>query len=782
VKQILTFLQAPLFAAAFLAALTPWPLCASDAHPDLSIDWPAFLGRHDLVWEETPRQWNEGGFVGNGLLGMMVYATLDDNRIDFHLGRSDITDHRRAPDRKTSFGVPGASSLYDYPRLDVGRMVLRPAGKIQAVTMRLDLWNAELRGTVVTDLGEVRFRALTRRNLMVQMIDVESTETKTNGAVEEWRWEFRPGNPMSPRTQVLPNDKASLAYQTNPPPQLKEFGEVEVCEQPLLAGGDYATAWLEKRDTASRGTLFVSTANEIPAAGKSAEVAVSNVLEVAALPEKSLVEEHRAWRHAFFQKSFLSIPDPRLESLYWTQIYKMGAAARAEGPAVDLLGPWFRTTAWPGIWWNLNIQLTYWPYPPSNHMELSKTFVREVDAHFDGLLRRFSGKHNMGDLAWALHNYWLHFRYAGDWTALREKWLPKARRVFEDYRKLLTRGEDGKLHLSPLGSPEYKRFDTFPDTNYNLALLRWLGEAMTDIVRHTVPSHDPEEKVWEATLADLTPWPTNENGLMIGADQPLEESHRHHSHLIGFYPLFVMDPEDPDERQLIKKSLLHWHHIDGGKKLAGYSFTLAASMYAVMGMGDEANANLQRMPDDNLTMGTFHTNTFYTEAKGRNPVIETPLSAANSLIELLLQSWASKVRVFPAVPSRWNEAVFHDLRAQGAFLVSAQRVDARTAWVSVESLAGQPLTLKVADWHGPLTADGVRDFSIKETATGEYEIDLKKGERVLLRPAANHLNPVVSPVSHPPETANPFGTKKGRQLSEDQSWPETPIEGKKRKP
>jgi hypothetical protein len=73
-----------LLALAYLASI------AAASVPS-EIDWPEFIGRHDLVWEETPLQWNEGGFTGNGQLGMMVYATLDDNRLDFHLGRADVT-------------------------------------------------------------------------------------------------------------------------------------------------------------------------------------------------------------------------------------------------------------------------------------------------------------------------------------------------------------------------------------------------------------------------------------------------------------------------------------------------------------------------------------------------------------------------------------------------------------------------------------------------------------------------------------------------------------------
>src|SRR5439155_1375546 len=80
------------------------------------------------------------------------------------------------------------------------------------------------------------------------------------------------------------------------------------------------------------------------------------------------------------------------------------------------------------------------------------------------------------------------------------------------------------------------------------------------------------------------------------------------------------------------------------------------------------------------------------------PVIETPLSAAASIQELFLQDWGGALRVFPAVPGQWSEAAFDRLRADGAFLVSAVRRNGRTSWVRIESLAGEPCRLVVADW------------------------------------------------------------------------------------
>lgn len=38
------------------------------------IDWRLFLSRHDLVWEKIPYDYFNAPFLGNGLLGAMLYA------------------------------------------------------------------------------------------------------------------------------------------------------------------------------------------------------------------------------------------------------------------------------------------------------------------------------------------------------------------------------------------------------------------------------------------------------------------------------------------------------------------------------------------------------------------------------------------------------------------------------------------------------------------------------------------------------------------------------------
>ena len=87
-------------------------------------DMEKYMRQHALIWEQLPMQWNEGAFLGNGLVGMMVYADSTLNALVFHLGRPDVTDHRKAPYRKTSIGTEEADKMVDFCRLDVGKMLL----------------------------------------------------------------------------------------------------------------------------------------------------------------------------------------------------------------------------------------------------------------------------------------------------------------------------------------------------------------------------------------------------------------------------------------------------------------------------------------------------------------------------------------------------------------------------------------------------------------------------------------------------------------------------------
>jgi alpha-L-fucosidase 2 len=728
-------------------------LLAEESTVAVKVDWPTFLGRHDPVWDALPAQFDHGAFLGNGMLGSTIYQQ-GDNGLRFEMGRSDVTEHRR-----------------DNARLPIGGLVLTTAGKILGGTLRLDLWNAEVRGTVTTEKGSINFRSFIHTDNMAILIDLETSDGE-KGCAMAWS----PAKCQVYRNFVPFNDPP------HPSERIETNDSIRVCTQERFSGGDFATAWTEAQTAAGR-RVILSIADSFPA--KSAgEQAVKTVKAVAAADPAVLQASHREWWHGFYPKNFVSIPDPKLESFYWIQWYKLASASRPDRVPVDLLGPWYRNTSWPRIWWNLNIQTLYLPVYTGNRLELGESLINFIDAKRDNFYRNakdiwkfddcatvphttcYEGLRgdgscapdkyiNPGDFTWALHNYYLHYRYAMDHSMITDQkkhaFYPLLKGSINLYLKILKKGDDGKLHLPILHSPEY---GDAADNNYNLSLLRWGCQTLLQLNKR-YELNDPMAETWEQTLRDLVPFIVNENGLSVGANTPFVRPHRHWSHMLLVHPLHVMDFDDPANRELITKSIRHWlktGDTKSGDGIFGWSRAAAASLCASLGDGE----NALKMIHGHMADARFvRPNTMYIEG---SPVIECSIVLNRSLQDMLLQSWGDKINIFPAIPSAWKEAVFHDLLTEGAFLVSAERKNGKTRWVRIKSLAGEPCRVRPGFEGAFITSNP--SISLQEIKPGLYELGLTKGQEVILFQESADSRPEVKPCRLPEGSANFWGIKK----------------------
>ncbi len=730
------------------------PVALAQSRPAARVDWPTFLARQDLVWDRLPTGWGESAFIGNGRLGATI--EVRDSALGWTINRTDV--------------------VHDQSRYPIGRVVLKTAGTVRGGDARLTLWDAEASGTVTTDRGDVRWRSFTAARPSVIVIVLEGTGGESGVALDWLPAEARPPRKVYRKDPFAPED-------LHPPPVVTRSAHEITSVQSFIGGGAHAEivssppvplSAMRRGGTTNERTFYVtigqgSTDREALVGARAA------TREAARLGLRRLEVDHRKWWHAYYPESFVTFPDARLEAYYWIQIYKLGSAMRADGPILDLNGPWFNATPWPGIWWNLNIQLTYSPLFRANRLDLAESLFRNLDRHRQALIDnvperlrgdaaaigRSSGPdlvrpvdlataqsdaaHEMGDLPWTLYYYWLYYRYQMDDAILRGRVYPLLKRAIGNYLAYLERGDDGRWHLPPTESPELA---TVPDANYDLALLTWGLETLIVSAEH-LRLEEPMLARWREVLANLTPFPADSAGLMVGRGRPWKESHRHYSHLLAIYPLHLITPDRPDARSLIEASLRTWER--DAALFRGYSFTGGASMHALLGQGDTALARLNSYLDAPRYM---QPNTFYAEA---GPVIETPLSAATSIQELVLQDWGGALRVFPAVPAAWTDAAFDRLRADGAFLVSAVRQGGRTAWVRIESLAGSPCRLVVADWDSTVVREhtGPAPRVTKGTA-GDYVIELGRGASVVLAPDDTTPLPGVSPVTLPGSALNPF--------------------------
>jgi hypothetical protein len=320
--------------------------------------------------------------------------------------------------------------------------------------------------------------------------------------------------------------------------------------------------------------------------------------------------------------------------------------------------------------------------------------------------------------------------------------------------------EDGTIHIKRSWSPEYPGGNG-QDINFTIGLMQWCFQTLLDIdEEHNLD--DPLAAEWQNIVDNLVEFQIDENGLRIGKDIPFDKPHRHYSHLLPFYPLALVTPEEPDNAKMLRTTLDHWLYVikngeqkDSAMPFTGYTATGAASMYACLGDSDKAYDYLNFLIQHDRVSPT----TMYAEG---NPVIESPLSFATCIHDMLLQSWGGKIRVFPAAPKLWGDVAFRNFRTQGAFLVSAKKKNGVTQFVRIESLVGSPCFVQTDIPNPKIYINGKsakkRDVRVDD---GMYQIALKKGGSVIFTAAPledTDLNIQPIPVSE--AESNLFGLSK----------------------
>jgi len=720
------------------------------------VDWPEFVNRSQPIWKKLPLKWQESPFLGNGWMGTMIFRGRDNkHELFIQAQHAAVTDHRL-------LGTGKGSGAYAQARFLIGNFVVTTVGEMEDCDWKLDLWNAELTGTIRTTRGTIFLRALVHTQDMITQVEMQCA------GGESAKVEFRPIEALSPRAlgrkdpehTPIPADCLPL----NPPCDFLERDGVKVCHQGLIAGGEYATAWTTESATTAAGektVLCFSIAQSYPGHTATDE-AVKTLKQIATLDQEKWIQAHRDWWHAIYQRSFVSFSDPYWESFYWMQRYVMASCTRADRMLIDNVGPWFEPTGWPYATWNLNVQLSYWPFNSAGLDDLARSLPIHLSRQTASLINNVPEEYRkdsagigvgateslegsigapnplkpkrgpvLGDLTWALHDVWLQYRYSMDESLLRDPIFPLLRRSINYYRHFLTTGPDGRLHLPTSNSPEYE--DMGPDTNYDLSLLRWGCQTLLWINDH-LQLNDPLVPQWKEILEKLVPYPGNDtDGYFIADGVPVTHGHRHYSHLLMIYPLYLVNIDQPGGRGQIEKCVEHWQSFNSG--FFGFTYTGAASMYASLGDGDRALKSLNRFPRVLLPNALYQAS-----------CIESPLSAAQSIQEMLLQSWGETIRVFPALPTTWARTNFRDLRTEGAFSVSASSVNGRTEWVSVRSLAGEPFRIRPG-LKGKVQISGSGAAHVKELEPGVYALKLAKGEEAVFSSGSGPGT--VSPVADP---------------------------------
>jgi alpha-L-fucosidase 2 len=413
---------------------------------------------------------------------------------------------------------------------------------------------------------------------------------------------------------------------------------------------------------------------------------------------------------------------------------------------------------------DLNTQLTYWAYLTSNRFEEGEPFldfmwqlkpvhedfarnfygtsgivvpgVMALDGKPMGVWYQYSLSPTMG--AWVAQSFYWHWRNTMDPKFLKERAYPYCSGIAEALVGLMKPDKNGRLKLSLSSSPEIhnntQQAWLTPNSNFDLSLIRWIFEANAEMA--DALNIGNEVIRWEDLLAKMDNLAIeDEDGpLLVSPDEPLKESHRHFSHLMAIHPLGILNIEgDEKDRKIINASL---EQIDslGSKFWCGYSFSWMACMRARVGQADQALENLHDYLDCTLRNG-FHVNGPQTRKElsdyygMRAFTLEGNFAASQAVHEMLLQSWGGRLRIFPAVPEKWEYASFQQLRAEGGFIVDAERKSGKTVMVKIKATVDQPLMLK--NPFGQQEYDS--NIKLERNSSGDLLCRLKKDQILLLK-------------------------------------------------
>lgn len=720
---------------------------------------------YNLISDNLAKRWDEAMPLGNGMLGALIWQK--ENKLRISLDRADLWDDRTAMDlSKFNFkfvqdhlvanDYDTVHQLGDWPYDNIAYPTKLPAGAIEfdmaklGTVKKISLDIA--RALCVTEFSNgIRFNCYIHATSNIGYFGFEniSEDIIPQFIIPNYTVETNNNNDDSHAGEGL----SVLGYKNG---TVTKTANSILYHQPTYANHYYEILirWKQFPNKNIIGEWAISN-------DKPAILAELNT----ASKEPTQWSSHAQWWKDFWNKSSVSIPDETLQKQYDLEMYKLGCVARKAAPAITLQAIWTADNGslppWKGDFHHdLNTELSYWPCYTGNHLQEGATYtdwlwkIRNENKNYtkqffgvDGLavpgVTSITGKAMGGWIQYSLspsvsswmaqHFYW-QWKYSMDENFLATKAYPYLHDV-ATFIENITYIKDGKRVIALSSSPEYHDNDTnawFAHfTNYDLSLYKF---ALSAAAEAATAMHKTEEaNHWKNLLQQFPAFDINETGLTIAPGQNLDESHRHHAHLMAIYPLCQLDVNNADDKKIIDVSLNHLT-TKGTRAWCGYSFTWLACIYARAKEADSAAKQLKIFANNFCSSNSFHLNGDqrggeYSDFTYRPFTLEGNFAFAQGVHEMLLQSKNNYIEVFPAVPQSWMNVSFTKLRAEGAFLISAKKENGVATEVKIFSEKGGKLHIKL-----PFKTWVVKNISYKNVVMnddGIATVQMQKGQTII---------------------------------------------------
>lgn len=721
---------------------------------------------HNLVFDSLAKRWDEAIPLGNGWLGALIWQK--NNKLRLSLDRVDLWDDRPMPEidkLKFSWVVEQVKKgQYD----TVQKVGDEPYEKYAAPTK---IPGAALEFNLST-FGKVKKVDLDIKKAICSVSWESGVEFETYVSAVSNNGVF-----------IFRNIKSDIEVDLIPPP----YNTGKSGEQ----GNSVEGQGLERLGYAKGSVINGKRALQYyqPCYGNMAYVVSVNVEYIGneirgnwmiiKLDTKNLANNksesfdttkssHIEWWNNYWSRSSVSLPDKQLERQYYLEMYKFACVARSNTPPISLQAIWTADNGnlppWKGDFHHdLNTQLSYWPGYAGNHLDLTASYTnwlwkvkeenkRWTQHYFElpGLnvpgVTTISGKPMGGWIqysmsptisAWVAQHFYWQAIYSMDKIFFDTKASNYLRDVYRFLDSYLAKKERDSNFIALSSSPEY--YDNsikawfINMTNYDKALIKSIKKEEKDLYRKFWRFVPPRIVTGREYIDELDDYDYNETGLTIAPGQNLETSHRHHSPYMAIYPLCLLDIEDSIEKEIIEKSI---QHIEGKgtSQWVGYSFSWMACIYARAKQADKAVKQLQIFTSNFCSPNSFHLNGDqkggqYSSFTYRPFTLEGNFAFAQGVHELLLQTRNGVIEIFPAVPDSWKDVSFKTLRAEGAFLISAEKENGVPSQVSITAEQGGKLKIKK-----PFKTFYITNLQKKyKMENGVLEVEMKKGETISVK-------------------------------------------------
>ena len=742
----------------------------------------------DLELQAPISTWDEALPLGNGLLGGLLWG--EGSTLRLSLDRGDLWDERSAEGMQWELFT--YENLVKHARAE--DMVY--VNKVFDKAYRDKHPTKIPAGRIEFDLGDSAKLQSFRLVLATATGSARLTDGRTIAAffsaTEKVALLRVPGETPS-AVRLLP--PASLKQLEYPDPKPGQDGSFQWFEQEAAQGLRIVVA--VGQCNVSNSTIYAFTVTSTADAPDPVSLARSRIAAALDAGFDTMHEKHAAWWRDFWNKSAVFVPEPHILKHYYLVRYFHGAASRRGAPPMPLQGVWTADSGslppWKGDYHNdLNTQMTYMGYQAAGHFDEGACYL---DFLWDRLprFRRFAKEFYGTDgaaapgvmtlageplagwvqyslsptmSAWSAHLFYLHWRYTMDDTFLRQRAYPWCKDVGICMKQLLLKNEDGVLVLPLSSSPEVfnnsQKAWLTPNSNYDLMCLRMLFLSLAEMA--DALDKPAEADQWKQLSKQLGPYFVREDGtLKLCVDTDLPDSHRHLSNLMALHPFNLITVEgDETDRRMIDATLDEWERF-GTLAWTGYSFSWMSALRARVGRGEEAVRYLDLYAKAFILRNGFHANGDQTKSGFSNFTyrpftLEGNFLAMNALHEMVLQSWSPTpgvrdtevIRIFPAMPWRWHDASFEDLRTEGGYRVSAKWANNATTAFSVT--AGCDGEVRIRDNFGGRAPQWSLP-GVKKSGDS-FVVPLRKGQTVsatLAKPAAvptppgNVAEPVVIP-------------------------------------